>query len=54
MTNSIKPVTPPSPAMTNANTYSDPNGLAALKKDPKLAGSAARRGTAGRCAVFCR
>jgi flagellar protein FlgJ len=34
MTNSIKPVTPPSPAMTNANTYSDPNGLAALKKDP--------------------
>ena len=34
MTNSIKPVTPPSPAMANANTYSDPNGLAALKKDP--------------------
>src|SRR5260221_7639944 len=34
MTDSIKPVTPPSPAMANANTYSDPNGLAALKKDP--------------------
>jgi flagellar protein FlgJ len=34
MTNSIKPVTPPSPAMANANTYSDPNGLAALKQDP--------------------
>jgi peptidoglycan hydrolase FlgJ len=34
MTNSIKSVTPPSPAMANANTYSDPNGLAALKKDP--------------------
>ena len=34
MTNSIKTVTPPSPAMANANTYSDPNGLAALKKDP--------------------
>jgi flagellar protein FlgJ len=34
MTNSIKPVTPPSAAMANANTYSDPNGLAALKKDP--------------------
>src|ERR1700681_1558282 len=34
MTNSIKPVTPPPPAMANANTYSDPNGLAALKKDP--------------------
>src|SRR5450631_57000 len=34
MTNSIKPVTPPAAAMANANTYSDPNGLAALKKDP--------------------
>src|SRR5712671_7407085 len=34
MTNSIKPVTPPSTPMANANTYSDPNGLAALKKDP--------------------
>src|SRR5258708_31910232 len=35
MTNSIKPVTPPPPAaMANANIYSDPNGLAALKKDP--------------------
>jgi len=34
MTNSIKSVTPPSAAMANANTYSDPNGLAALKKDP--------------------
>jgi flagellar protein FlgJ len=34
MTNSIKPVTPPPAAMANANTYSDPNGLAALKKDP--------------------
>jgi flagellar protein FlgJ len=34
MTNSIKPVTPPSAAMANANNYSDPNGLAALKKDP--------------------
>jgi flagellar protein FlgJ len=36
MTNSIKPVTPPpaAMAMANANTYSDPNGLAALKKDP--------------------
>jgi flagellar protein FlgJ len=34
MTNSIKPVTPPTAAMANANTYSDPNGLAALKKDP--------------------
>src|SRR5258707_14699724 len=34
MTNSTKPVPPPSAAMANANTYSDPNGLAALKKDP--------------------
>jgi flagellar protein FlgJ len=34
MTNSINPVTPPPAAMANANTYSDPNGLAALKKDP--------------------
>jgi flagellar protein FlgJ len=34
MTNSIKPVTPPAAPMANANTYSDPNGLAALKKDP--------------------
>src|ERR1700737_4779150 len=34
MTNSIKPVTPSSATMANANTYSDPNGLAALKKDP--------------------
>jgi flagellar protein FlgJ len=34
MTNSIKPVTPPPAAMANANTYSDPNGLATLKKDP--------------------
>ena len=34
MTNSIKPVTLPPAAMANANTYSDPNGLAALKKDP--------------------
>ena len=34
MTNPINSVTPPSAAMTNANTYSDPNGLAALKKDP--------------------
>jgi len=34
MTNSIKPVTPPSAPMANANIYSDPNGLAALKKDP--------------------
>src|SRR6266851_4580231 len=34
MTNSIKTVTPPPPGMANANTYSDPNGLAALKKDP--------------------
>jgi flagellar protein FlgJ len=34
MTNSIKPVTPPPAAPANANTYSDPNGLAALKKDP--------------------
>jgi len=34
MTNSIKPVTPPSTPMANANTYSDPNGLAALKQDP--------------------
>src|SRR5882762_3240637 len=34
MANSIKSVTPPSPAMANANTYSDPNGLAALKQDP--------------------
>jgi flagellar protein FlgJ len=34
MSNSIKPVTPPSAAMANANIYSDPNGLAALKKDP--------------------
>jgi len=34
MTDSIKTVTPPSPAMANANIYSDPNGLAALKKDP--------------------
>jgi flagellar protein FlgJ len=34
MTSSIKPITPPPAAMANANTYSDPNGLAALKKDP--------------------
>jgi len=34
MGNSIKPVTPPPAAMANANIYSDPNGLAALKKDP--------------------
>jgi len=34
MTNSIKPVALPPAAMANANTYSDPNGLAALKKDP--------------------
>src|ERR1700704_286654 len=34
MTNSIKSITPPPAAMTSANTYSDPNGLAALKKDP--------------------
>ena len=34
MTNSIKPVAAPQAPMTNANTYSDPNGLAALKKDP--------------------
>jgi len=34
MTNPIKSVMPPSAAMANANTYSDPNGLAALKKDP--------------------
>src|SRR5271165_2051875 len=34
MGNSIKPVTPPPAAMANANVYSDPNGLAALKKDP--------------------
>jgi len=34
MTNPIKSAMPPSAAMANANTYSDPNGLAALKKDP--------------------
>src|SRR5258708_38184154 len=34
MTNPIKSVMPPSAAMANANTYSDPNGLATLKKDP--------------------
>jgi peptidoglycan hydrolase FlgJ len=34
MTNSIKPVALPPAALANANTYSDPNGLAALKKDP--------------------
>ena len=34
MTNPINSATPPSAAMANANTYSDPNGLAALKKDP--------------------
>jgi peptidoglycan hydrolase FlgJ len=34
MSNSIKPVTLPAAAMANANVYSDPNGLAALKKDP--------------------
>jgi peptidoglycan hydrolase FlgJ len=34
MTNSIKSITPPPAASTSANTYSDPNGLAALKKDP--------------------
>jgi peptidoglycan hydrolase FlgJ len=34
MTNLIKSAMPPSAAMANANTYSDPNGLAALKKDP--------------------
>src|ERR1700730_3460841 len=34
MTNTIKSVVPPTAATPNANTYSDPNGLAALKKDP--------------------
>jgi len=34
MTNAIKSVTPPPAAMANANTYSDPNGLASLKKEP--------------------
>jgi flagellar protein FlgJ len=34
MTNSIKSITQPAAAATSANTYSDPNGLAALKKDP--------------------
>src|SRR5450631_3593469 len=34
MTNSLKPMAPPSASTANANTYSDPNGLAALKKDP--------------------
>jgi flagellar protein FlgJ len=34
MTNPIKAVTPPAAATANANTYSDLNGLAALKKDP--------------------
>src|ERR1700682_4963383 len=33
MTTPIKSAAPPA-ATTNANTYSDPNGLAALKKDP--------------------
>jgi flagellar protein FlgJ len=34
MTTSIKPVAMPAASTANANTYSDPNGLAALKKDP--------------------
>jgi len=35
MTNAIKPIaSPPVAAMANANTYSDSNGLAALKQDP--------------------
>src|SRR6202171_3493246 len=33
MTTPIKSAAPPA-ATTNANTYSDPTGLAALKKDP--------------------
>jgi flagellar protein FlgJ len=34
MSNSMQTATAPSAAMLNSNTYSDPNGLAALKKDP--------------------
>ncbi|HEY3656702.1 MAG TPA: flagellar assembly peptidoglycan hydrolase FlgJ [Steroidobacteraceae bacterium] len=34
MTTPIKSMPPPAAATANANTYSDPNGLAALKKDP--------------------
>jgi len=34
MTTPIKSVPPLAAATANANTYSDPNGLAALKKDP--------------------
>src|SRR6202162_2250683 len=35
MTDTIKSIALPASASTaNANTYSDPNGLAALKKDP--------------------
>jgi len=34
MTNSIKSIAMPTASTANANTYSDPNGLAALKKDP--------------------
>jgi flagellar protein FlgJ len=34
MTDPIKSAMPPLATMANANTYSDPNGLAGLKKDP--------------------
>jgi flagellar protein FlgJ len=34
MTTPINSMPPPAAATANANTYSDPNGLAALKKDP--------------------
>jgi len=34
MTNPIKSIATPAASTANANTYSDPNGLAALKKDP--------------------
>jgi flagellar protein FlgJ len=34
MTDSIKSIAMPAASTANANTYSDPNGLAALKKDP--------------------
>ena len=34
MTNPIKSIATPVASTANANTYSDPNGLAALKKDP--------------------
>src|SRR5712671_7708407 len=52
MTNSIKSITPPPAAIANANTYSDPNGLAALKKDPNS--PAALHAVAQQVDALCR